>query len=143
MIQQQKKLFTVNEKQKQDIFQAIMFFIQRIENPDVKSTFLQKINDDDFKNILIYSFAEITFMSQSLITSIKMTFDFSIIANNLLKSSENDIFEVQELKTYMLNQLSLDTTTRKQVDMTMTDLQFKEYKLKIAKYKRDYLNLFE
>lgn len=138
-----KKIFTLNEEQKQDMYQSILYFISQIKNPNTKNLYQERIQDDDFVELLIYSFAQISFLSQSLITSIKMLFDFNVIYTSILDSSKNDIFEVQELKTFILNQLSNDYIRREQIDPELTALQFKDYKNKISEFKKDYLNLFE
>ena len=138
-----KKIFTLNEEQKQDMYQSILYFISQIKNPNTKKLYQERIQDDDFVELLIYSFAQISFLSQSLITSIKMLFDFNVIYTSILDSSKNDIFEVQELKTFILNQLSNDYIRREQIDPELTASQFKNYKNKISEFKKDYLNLFE
>ena len=138
-----KKIFTLNEDQKQDMYQSILYFISQLKNPNTKKLYQERIRDDDFVELLIYSFAQISFLSQSLITSIKMLFDFNVIYTSILDSSKNDIFEVQELKTFILNQLSNDYIRREQIDPELTALQFKDYKNKISEFKKDYLNLFE
>ena len=138
-----KKIFTLNEEQKQDMYQSILYFISQIKNPNTKKLYQERIQDDDFVELLIYSFAQISFLSQSLITSIKMLFDFNVIYTSILDSSKNDIFEVQELKTFILNQLSNDYIRKEQIDPELTALQFKDYKNKISEFKKDYLNLFE
>lgn len=138
-----KKMFIISEEQKKQIFKSIEIYINNIQSPDIKKLYKEKINDDSFKNLLIYSFAEISFLSQSLITSIKMLFDFKIIHNSVLDNSKNDIFEVQELKMYILNQLSSDLISKKQVDNSLSNEQFKEYKKKISIFKKEYINLFE
>ena len=98
-----KNLFTLTEEQKRNITESIKQYVMRIENQATKNRLLLRMQDDDFKKQMIFGFAMINFLSQTCIHSLKKLFNDNVVYASILKESENDIFEVKELKVYMLN----------------------------------------
>ena len=64
-------IFKITDMQRHQIVSSIQYYIDNLDNPTLKKSYLEKIKDEDFENKMIYSFAEMNFLSQSLIVSIR------------------------------------------------------------------------
>ena len=98
-------IFKITDMQRHQIVSSIQYYIDNLDNPTLKKSYLEKIKDEDFENKMIYSFAEMNFLSQSLIVSIRKMFDFNVIAQKILDNSVNDEYEIKELKLFVINRL--------------------------------------
>ena len=138
-----KNLFTLTEEQKRNITESIKQYVMRIENQATKNRLLLKMQDDDFKKQMIFGFAMINFLSQTCIHSLKKLFNDNVVYASILKESENDIFEVKELKVYMLNCLIDENLPKDIIDKELTEIQLKEYRRKMGSFKGEYVKMFE
>ena len=136
-------LFYLSEEQKQQIFISIRNYVDRIENPISKNQVLKKLDDADFRNQMIMGFALIVFLSQSCVLSLKKIFDDNMVYISILEVSKNDIFEVKELKNYMLNNLIDEKLPKEIIDKDLNEFQLKEYPRKIGEFKGQYIKMFE
>lgn len=141
-----KKLFQITDEQKKQITHSIMRYIDHIVNADVKQDYLNKLENDknhEFLKSMIHAFAEIMFMSQTVIISIQKPFDYRVFYNKIIKDSQNDIFLIQELKTYLINNLISEETPVSLISPQFKEKEIKMYRSVMAEFKRDYLSLFE
>ena len=136
-------LFYLSEEQKQQMLISIRNYVDRIENPISKKQVLKKLDDADFRNKMIMGFALIVFLSQSCVLSLKKIFDDNMVYLSILESSKNDIFEVKELKNYMLNSLIDENLPKEIIDKDLNEFQLKEYRRKIGEFKGQYIKMFE
>lgn len=136
-------LFYLSEEQKQQMLISIKNYVDRIENPISKKQVLKKLDDADFRNKMIMGFALIVFLSQSCVLSLKKIFDDNMVYLSILESSKNDIFEVKELKNYMLNSLIDENLPKEIIDKDLNEFQLKEYRRKIGEFKGQYIKMFE
>ena len=136
-------LFYLSEEQKQQMLISIRNYVDRIENPISKKQVLKKLDDADFRNKMIMGFALIVFLSQSCVLSLKKIFDNNMVYLSILESSKNDIFEVKELKNYMLNSLIDEKLPKEIIDKDLNEFQLKEYRRKIGEFKGQYIKMFE
>ena len=136
-------LFYLSEEQKQQMLISIKNNVDRIENPISKKQVLKKMDDADFRNKMIMGFALIVFLSQSCVLSLKKIFDDNMVYLSILESSKNDIFEVKELKNYMLNSLIDENLPKEIIDKDLNEFQLKEYRRKIGEFKGQYIKMFE
>lgn len=136
-------LFYLSEEQKQQMLISIKNYVDRIENPISKKQVLKKMDDADFRNKMIMGFALIVFLSQSCVLSLKKIFDDNMVYLSILESSKNDIFEVKELKNYMLNSLIDENLPKEIIDKDLNEFQLKEYRRKIGEFKGQYIKMFE
>ena len=136
-------LFYLSEEQKQQMLISIKNYGDRIENPISKKQVLKKMDDADFRNKMIMGFALIVFLSQSCVLSLKKIFDDNMVYLSILESSKNDIFEVKELKNYMLNSLIDENLPKEIIDKDLNEFQLKEYRRKIGEFKGQYIKMFE
>lgn len=140
-------IFKITDMQRHQIVSSIQYYIDNLDNPTLKKSYLEKIKDEDFENKMIYSFAEMNFLSQSLIVSIKKMFDFNVIAQKILDNSVNDEYEIKELKLFVINRL-LDERLIYNLSLSsdnkrLNEGQIKEYRFKMSEFKKNYMNLFE
>lgn len=136
-------LFYLSEEQKQEMLISIRNYVDRIKNPISKKQVLKKLDDADFRNKMIMGFALIAFLSQSCVLSLKKIFDDNMVYMSILESSQNDIFEVKELKSYMLNSLLDENLPKEIIDKDLNEFQLKEYRRKIGEFKSQYIKIFE
>lgn len=136
-------LFYLSEEQKQQMLISIKNYVDRIENPISKKQVIKKLDDADFRNKMIMGFALIVFLSQSCVLSLKKIFDDNMVYLSILESSKNDIFEVKELKNYMLNSLIDENLPKEIIDKDLNEFQLKEYRRKIGEFKGQYIKMFE
>ena len=136
-------LFYLSEEQKQQMLISIKNYVDRIENAISKKQVLKKMDDADFRNKMIMGFALIVFLSQSCVLSLKKIFDDNMVYLSILESSKNDIFEVKELKNYMLNSLIDENLPKEIIDKDLNEFQLKEYRRKIGEFKGQYIKMFE
>ena len=97
----------------------------------------------DFRNQMVMGFALIVFLSQSCVLSLKKIFDDNMVYISILEVSKNDIFEVKELKNYMLNNLIDEKLPKEIIDKDLNEFQLKEYRRKIGEFKGQYIKMFE
>ena len=136
-------LIQLTDKQKTNIFESIKKYIENIDNPDVKFKTKQKIQDNNFKNLMIGAFVSINFLSQTCVLSLKKLFDDNLVFMKILEDSKNDEFEVKELKMYLINNLLNENLPPEYIDKSFNSMQLKEYRKKMAYFKREYMNIFE
>lgn len=136
-------LIQLTDKQKTNIFESIKKYIENIDNPDVKFKTKQKIQDNNFKNLMIGAFISINFLSQTCVLSLKKLFDDNLVFMKILEDSKNDEFEVKELKMYLINNLLNENLPPEYIDKSFNSMQLKEYRKKMAYFKREYMNIFE
>lgn len=136
------KLFELSNEQKQEIMESINVYVENVKNPHLKNKYLARMYDIEFKKALITAFAEINFLSQTFVLNIKKMFDENVVYATILKESKKDSFEVQELKTYLINSFLSENLPKKYIDENFNEYQLRLYRNKMAEFKKDYINLF-
>lgn len=136
-------MFELTQEQKDEIVVSIKKYISRIENKDILEQHLKKMNSKEFQDKMVRAFTEVRFLSQILVVSIKKMIDYKVVYNKLLTESHDDIFEVKELKMYIINNLLDEKLPKQYIDIDFKEFQLKEFRKRLGAFKKDYLNMFE
>ena len=136
-------MFELTQEQKDEIIVSIKKYIGRIENKDIREQHLKKMNSKEFQDKMVRAFTEVRFLSQILVVSIKKMIDYKVVYNKLLTEAHDDIFEVKELKMYIINNLLDEKLPKQYIDIDFKEFQLKEFRKRLGAFKKDYLNMFE
>ncbi len=136
-------MFELTQEQKDEIIVSIKKYISRIENKDIREQHLKKMNSKEFQDKMVRAFTEVRFLSQILVVSIKKMIDYKVVYNKLLTEAHDDIFEVKELKMYIINNLLDEKLPKQYIDIDFKEFQLKEFRKRLGAFKKDYLNMFE
>ena len=136
-------MFELTKEQKDEIVVSIKKYISRIENKDIREQHLKKMNSKEFQDKMVRAFTEVRFLSQILVVSIKKMIDYKVVYNKLLTEAHDDIFEVKELKMYIINNLLDEKLPKQYIDIDFKEFQLKEFRKRLGAFKKDYLNMFE
>ena len=136
-------MFELTQEQKDEIIVSIKKYISRIENKDIREQHLKKMNSKEFQDKMVRAFTEVRFLSQILVVSIKKMIDYKVVYNKLLTEAHDDIFEVKELKMYIINNLLDEKIPKQYIDIDFKEFQLKEFRKRLGAFKKDYLNMFE
>jgi hypothetical protein len=136
-------MFELTQEQKDEIVVSIKKYISRIENKDIREQHLKKMNSKEFQDKMVRAFTEVRFLSQILVVSIKKMIDYKVVYNKLLTEAHDDIFEVKELKMYIINNLLDEKLPKQYIDIDFKEFQLKEFRKRLGAFKKDYLNMFE
>ena len=136
-------MFELTQEQKDEIIVSIKKYISRIENKDIREQHLKKMNSKEFQDKMVRAFTEVRFLSQILVVSIKKMIDYKVVYNKLLTEAHDDIFEVKELKMYIINNLLDEKLPKQYIDIDFKEFQLKEFRKRLGAFKKDYLNIFE
>ena len=120
----------VTESERNKILTAVKQYVDTIvKHKDMKDKFIEKIEDEEFKNLLVNGFVDINFVSVSVVLSIKKQNNNHANAYNaVVNKSKNDPFEVKELKMYLINNLIDENTPQWIIDSSLNLLQLKNYR---------------
>lgn len=136
-------MFELTQEQKDEIIVSIKKYISRIDNKDIREQHLKKMNSKEFQDKMVRAFTEVRFLSQILVVSIKKMIDYKVVYNKLLTEAHDDIFEVKELKMYIINNLLDEKLPKQYIDIDFKEFQLKEFRKRLGAFKKDYLNMFE
>lgn len=135
----------VTESERNKILTAVKQYVDTIvKHKDMKDKFIEKMEDEEFKNLLVNGFVDINFVSVSVVLSIKKQNNNHANAYNaVVNKSKNDPFEVKELKMYLINNLIDENTPQWIIDSSLNLLQLKNYRKIMSDFKKEYLKIFE
>lgn len=135
----------VTESERNKILTAVKQYVDTIiKHKDIKDKFIEKMEDEEFKNLLVNGFVDINFVSVSVVLSIKKQNNNHANAYNaVVNKSKNDPFEVKELKMYLINNLIDENTPQWIIDSSLNLLQLKNYRKIMSDFKKEYLKIFE